>query len=76
MALRPQNLKAAGDSKVRPEAAQFSRPPLGTGTLSHPPSLTLYIPVPYLPLLHPRKQHSAAKSVKRKKKICITPSKR
>lgn len=37
VALRPQNLKAAGDSEVRPEAAQFPRPPLGTGTLPHPP---------------------------------------
>lgn len=37
VALRPQNLKAAGDSEVRPEVAQFPRPPLGTGTLPHPP---------------------------------------
>ena len=52
VALRPQNLKAAGDSKVKPEAAQFPRPPLGTGTLSHPVSHSLHpcsLPAPPTP---------------------------
>lgn len=76
-----QNLKAAGDSKVRggsgPEATA-GEPGMTGPTPSHPPpSLTLYIPVPCLPLPQPRKQRSATKSVKRKrKKTCITPSKR
>lgn len=54
-----QNLKAAGDSKVRggsgPKATP-GEPGMTCPTPSHPPpSLTVYIPVPCLPLPHPRK---------------------
>ena len=62
-----RNLKAAGNRRIRPEAAQFPRRTLGTGTRPPPhptKSLTLYIPVPRLPLPPPGGKHAGAKSDK------------